>query len=60
MENSVEQKIHEIQRITGRNGKKTYAKNEVVLKSGWIRDAFEFCEAELQKIVTTVTHDDDS
>ena len=31
-----------------------------VLQPGWIRDAFEFCEPELYKPVTTVTLDDDS
>ena len=65
MDNNVEKQIHQIQRITGRNGKTeyrgwTYAKNEVVLQPGWIRDAFEFCEPELYKLVTTVTRYDDS
>ena len=64
-ENSVEQQIQQIQRITGRNGKIeyrvwTYTKNEVVLQPSWIRDAFEFREPEFYKLVTTVTHDDDS
>ena len=45
--NSVEQQIHQIKRITGRNVKTeyrgcNYAKNEVVLQPGWIRDSFEF------------------
>ena len=52
-------------RITSKNGKteyrgKTYAKNEVVLRPGWISDDFEFCEPEFYKIVTTVTCDDNS
>ena len=43
--NSVKHKIHQIQRITFRNGKTgyrgmTYSKNEVVLEPGWIIDAF--------------------
>ena len=65
LDNSVEQKIHQIQCITGKNGKTeycgwTYAKNEVLLEPGWISDAFEFHEPELYKLVTTVTRDDDS
>ena len=65
LENIVEQKIHQIQRITGRNGKTeyrgwTYAKNEVLLEPGWISDAFKFREPLLYKLVTTVTIDDDS
>ena len=49
LDNSVKNKIHQIERITGRNGKKeyrgwTYAKNEVVLQPGCISDAFEFRE----------------
>ena len=64
-ENSVKHQIHQIQRITGRNGKTeyrgwTYAKNEVVLQPGWISSDFEFYEPELYKLVTTVTQDDDS
>ena len=52
-------------RITSKNGKteyrgKTYAKNEVVLRPGWISDDFDFCEPEFYKIVTTVTCDDNS
>ena len=35
-------------------------KNEVVLKTGWISDAFELREPELYKLVITVTRDDDS
>ena len=43
-ENSAEHQIHQIQCITSMNGKTeyhgwTYAKNEVVLQSGFIRDA---------------------
>ena len=34
-------------------------KKEVVLQPGWISDAFEFCEPELYKLVTTVKRDDD-
>ena len=49
LENSVEQKIQQIQRTTGSNGNTeyrgwTYAKNEVVLQPGWISDAFESCK----------------
>ena len=48
-ENIAEHKIHQIQRITVRNGKteyggSTYVKNEVLFEPGWISDAFEFCE----------------
>ena len=65
MENSVKHQIHQIMRITSNNGKteycgRTYAKNEVVLEPGWISDAFELREPEFYKLVTTVTHDDDS
>ena len=61
LENSVKQKIHQIQRITRNNGKteyrgRTYAKNEFLLEPGWIGDAFEFREQELYKLVTTITH----
>ena len=35
-------------------------KNEVVLQPGWIRDAFDFREPEVYKLVTKVTRDDDS
>ena len=37
-----------------------YAKNKVVLKLGWISDAFEFREPEFYKLVTTITCDDNS
>ena len=37
-----------------------YARNEVILQPGWISDAFEFCEPEFYKLVTTVTRYDDS
>ena len=37
-----------------------YAKNKVVLKLGWISDAFEFRESEFYKLVTTITCDDNS
>ena len=37
-----------------------YAKNNVVLQTGWISDAFELRDPEFYKLVTTVTHDDDS
>ena len=65
MENSVEHKIHQIQRITGSNGKseyrgRTYAKNEVVLQPGCTRDAFDLLGLEFYKLVTTVITDDDS
>ena len=65
MEKSVKQQIHQIQRITGSNGKTeyrgwTYAKNEVVLQPGWISDNFEFREPELYKLLTTVTLNYDS
>ena len=55
--------MHQIKCITGRNGKTeyhewTYAKNEVLLEPGWVRDAFEFHELELYKLATTVTCDD--
>ena len=47
--NSVKQKIHQIQRITRMNGKTKYrgwigVKNEVILQPGWIIDASEFHE----------------
>ena len=38
----------------------TYAKNEVVLETGWISDAFELHVPEFYKLVKTVTRDDDS
>ena len=65
LENSIEQKVQQIQRITGRNGKTkyrswTYAKKEVLCEPVWISDAFELCEPELYKIVTTITRDDES
>ena len=37
-----------------------YAKNEVLLQPGWIRDDFEFREPELYKLATRVTRYDDS
>ena len=39
---------------------RTYAKNGVELEPGWISDAFELCETEFYKLMTTVTRDDDS
>ena len=65
LDNSVKHKIHQIVCITSNNGKpeyreRTYAKNDVILKPGWISDAFELSEPEFYKIVTTVTRDDDS
>ena len=65
MENSVKHQIQQTIRITLNNGKtkfsgRTYAENEVVLEPGCIGDAFELREPELYKLVTTVTHDDDS
>ena len=56
--------IYQIQRITGRNGKKeyhgwTYAKR-IVLQPSWIREAFEFREPEFYNLVITVTRDYDS
>ena len=63
MENSVKHQIHQILRITRKNGKieyrgRTYAKNDVVLEPGWISDDFEWRETQLYKLVTTVTRDD--
>ena len=48
-ENIVEQQVHQVQHITGRDGKTKYrgwkySKKEVLLEPGWISDAFEFCE----------------
>ena len=48
-ESSVKHKIHQIIRITSKNGKteycgRKYAKNEVVLEPGWISDYFELRE----------------
>ena len=65
LENSVKQKIHQIIRITRKNGKReycgsTYEKNKVVLETGWISDTFEFRDPEFYKLVTTVTSVDDS
>ena len=63
LENSVKQKTHQIQLITGRNGKTEYRgwtyEKKIVLQPGWIRDAFEFREPELYKILTTVTRDEE-
>ena len=64
LENSVKHQIHQILRITNKNGKteyrgRTYAKKEVVLEPSWISDAFELHEPELYKLVTTVTRDDE-
>ena len=52
LEKSFKHKIHQIIRITSKNGKteyhgRKYAKNGVVLKPVWISDAFEFREPEL-------------
>ena len=49
LDNSVKHQIHQILRITSKNGKteyygRTYAKNDVVLEPGCIRDAFELRE----------------
>ena len=65
MENSFKQQIHQIIRIPSNIGKtecrgRTCAKNEVVLETGCISDAFELREPKLYKLVTTVTRDDDS
>ena len=65
MENSDKHQIHQIISITRKNCKiefrgRTYEKNEVVLEPGWISPAFEFCEPEFYKLVTTVTCDDES
>ena len=65
LENSDRHQIHKIQRITRKNGKTeyrtmTYAKNDVILEPGWIRDIFYFLEPEFYKLVTTVTHYYDS
>ena len=65
MDNSVNNQIHQILRITSNNGKteyrgRTYAKNEDLLEPSWISDAFELCEQELYKLVTRVTHYDDN
>ena len=65
MENSVKHQIQQIIRINSKNGKKeyrgrTYAKNDVVLETCLISDAFELCEPEFYMLVTTVTRDDDS
>ena len=62
MEKSIKLKIHKITRITDNNSKtdycgRTYAKNEVVLEPGWMREMFEFREPEFYKLVTTVTCD---
>ena len=35
-------------------------KNKVVLKPGWIIDAFESCEPKFYKLVITVTCDDEN
>ena len=48
-DNSVKKQVHQIQCITGRNGKKKSrgwmdAKYEVLYKPGCISDAFEFRE----------------
>ena len=63
MENSFKNKIHQIIRITSKNGKpeyrgSTYPKNDVVLEPGYISDSFELREPEFYKIATTVTRDD--
>ena len=63
VENSVNHQIHQILRITIKNGKteyrgRTYAKNEVVLEPGWLINDFELREPEFYKLVTIVTRDD--
>ena len=65
LDNSVKHQIHQILRITSKNGKteyrgRKYVKNKVSLEKGWISDAFELRETEFYKIVTTVTRDDES
>ena len=65
LDNSGNHQIHQILRITIKNGKTEYrgckyAKNEVLLQPGWISDAFEFREPEYYKIVKTVTRDEES
>ena len=64
MENSVKLQIHQILCTTGNNGKKyhgrTYAKNEVVLETGWISEGFGFREPEFYNLVKMVTRDADS
>ena len=65
MGNSFNHQIHKILRITSKNGKteyrgRTHAKNEVVIESGWISNAFELRKPEFYKLVTMVTRDDDS
>ena len=49
LENSVKHYIHQIVRITSKNGKteyrgRTYTKNEVVIEPGWISNASELRE----------------
>ena len=62
-ENSVEQKIYQIQHITSRNDKTEYSgwkyEKKVVLQPVCISDDFEFREPEFYKLVTTVTCDYD-
>ena len=63
MENSVNHQIHQILRITSKNGKieyreRIYAKNEVLIEPGWISNSFQLHEPQFYKIVTTVTCDD--
>ena len=65
MESSVKHQIHQILRITSKNGRteyhgSTYAKNDVVLEPGWINNASELREPEFYKLATAVTSDDDS
>ena len=65
MDNSVKHQIDQILRITIKNGKteyrgRIYAKNDVVLEPGWIRDSFEFYEPEFDKLLTTVARGEDS
>ena len=65
MENSVKHKIHQILRITSKNGKTKYrgstnAKNEVVFEPGWISDDFDLSKPAFYNLVTTITRDDDS
>ena len=64
LDNSVKHQMHQILRNNIKNGKieyrgRTYAKNEVLLESGWISDDFEFFEPKFYKLGTTVTRNDD-
>ena len=60
MGNNFKHQIHQIIRITSKNGKieyrgRTYAKNEFVLEPGWISDYFELREPEFYKLAAMVT-----